>query len=190
MRRFIPFMLPFMLVVAVALFCGAARANAQAAGQACQDSALPEGVRATLASQFADWRVQTPADLEPDYQKEWMAKHSAACPGIASGQFDGKSSLSYALLLIPRQKGRQGYRLVVFAAASHDAFSPIVLEQSDAYVPTGTGVYRIDPGLQFNEEKFSTFKLKSDGIYLETKDQPGFIYYWKRGHYQRVLESD
>jgi hypothetical protein len=185
MRRFIPFML-----LAAMAFIAAAGTGAQQLAQSCQDSALPEGVRGALASQFADWRVQTPADLEPDYQKEWMAKHSAACPGIAAGQFDGKSSLSYALLLIPRQKGRQGYRLVVFAPANRDSFSPIVLEQSDAYIPTGTGVYRIDPGLQFNEEKFSTFKLKSDGIYLETKDQPGFIYYWKRGHYQRVLESD
>jgi hypothetical protein len=186
MRRFIP----FTVLATLAIFFAAAGTSAQEPGQACQDSTLPSGVRAVLASQFADWRVQSAADLEPNYQKEWMAKRPAACPGIAAGQFDGKSSLSYALLLIPRQKGRQGYRLVVFAPANRDTFSTVMLEQSDAYIPTGTGVYRIDPGLQFNEEKFSTFKLKSQGIYLETKDQPGFIYYWKHGHYQRVLESD
>jgi len=187
MRRFVPFVLTIAAVIAM---FAAPSLDAQEQALACQDSVLPGGVRAALAGQFADWRVQTAADLQPDYQKEWVAKRPSACPGIAAGQFEGKASLSYALLLIPRQKGRQGYRLVVFGPASRDSFSAVMLEQSDAYIPTGTGVYRIDPGLQFNEEKFSTFKLKSDGIYLETKDQPGFIYYWKRGHYQRVLESD
>ena len=156
----------------------------------CVDSALPEGVRATLADKYSDWRVQVVADLQSAYQKEWMTKRPMACPGIASGQFAGKSALSYALLLIPRAKSKLGYRLVVFDPASRDSFSSMVLEQSDTYVPTGSGIYRVDPGLQFNEAKFTTFKLKNDGIYIETQDQPGFIYYWKHGHYQRVLESD
>jgi hypothetical protein len=187
MRRFVPFVLTIAAVMAM---FAAPPLGAQEQVLACQDSVLPGGVRALLASQFADWRVQTAADLQQDYRKEWMAKRPAACPGIAAGEFEGKASLSYALLLIPRQKGLQGYRLVVVSPGSHDSFSVVMLEQSDAYIPTGTGIYRIDPGLQFNEEKFSTFKLRSEGIYLETKDQPGFIYYWKRGHYQRVLESD
>jgi hypothetical protein len=175
--------------VALALIA-APFAAAQEAGRACEDSTLPEGVRALLTSQYAEWRVQTAADLQQAYQKEWNARRPAACPGIASGQFAGKSGLSYALLLIPRAKGRQGYRLVVFDPSSKEGFSSVVLEQSDAYIPIGTGIYRIDPGLQFNEEKFTTFKLKNDGIYIETQDQPGFIYYWKHGKYQRVLESD
>lgn len=174
-----------------ALALGAAPfATAQEAAQVCQDSALPEGVRALLASQYAEWRVQTGADLQEAYQKEWTAKRPTECPGIASGQFAGKAALSYALLLIPRAKGRQGYRLVVFDPSSKDGYSSVVLEQSDAYIPIGTGIYRVDPGLQFNEEKFTTFKLKNDGIYIETQDQPGFIYYWRHGRYRRVLESD
>jgi hypothetical protein len=184
-----------MMLGATAALCGAILAmappvRAQEPGQACQESALPEGVRAALASQYAAWRVQTAADLQLEYQKQWMTKRPAACPGIASGHFAGKSAVSYAVLLIPREKGKQGYRLVVFDPAAKGAFSPVVLEQSDAYIPTGSGIYRIDPGLQFNEEKFSTFKLKTDGLYLETLDQGGFIYYWKHGRYQRVLESD
>lgn len=180
----------FTTAIAVLAFSVAPFARAQDARQACQDSVLPDGVRAALGSQYSEWRVQTAGDLQPEYQKEWMAKRPTACPGITSGQFEGKSTVSYALLLIPRATGRKGYRLVVFGPARKDSFSSVVLEQSDAYIPTGSGIYRIDPGLQFNEEKFTTFKLKTDGIYIETQDQPGFIYYWRHGRYQRVLESD
>lgn len=187
-------MLAATLAVSGAMLAAAPAVRAQepgqGSGQACRDSALPDGVRAALASQFAEWHVQTTADLQADYLKQWMAKRPSACPGIASGQFAGKSAVSYAVLLIPREKGKQGYRLVMFDPAAKGAFSQALLEQSDAYIPTGSGIYKIDPGLQFNEEKFSTFKLKTDGLYLETLDQGGFIYYWKHGRYQRVLESD
>jgi hypothetical protein len=164
--------------------------RAQETAQACSDSTLPEGVRAALASQYGDWRIQATRDLEAQYQKAWVKKRPAACPGIASGQFEGRAALSYAVLLIPREKGKQGYRLVVFDPSGKDSFSSAVLEQSDNYIPSDSGIFRVDPGLQFDEEKFSTFKLKSDGIYLETLDKGGFIYYWKHGRYQRVLESD
>jgi hypothetical protein len=184
-----------MMLGATAALCSAMlatapSARAQEASQACRESALPEGVRAAIASQYSEWRVQTAADLQAEYQKQWMAKRPADCPGIATGEFAGKSAVSYAVLLIPREKGKRGYRLVVFDPVAKGAFSAIVLEQSDAYIPTGSGIYRIDPGLQFNEEKFSTFKLKADGLYLETLDQGGYIYYRKHGRYLRVLESD
>jgi hypothetical protein len=157
---------------------------------ACADSALPEGVRAALANDFAAWRVQTVTDLDADYQKEWTAKRAGGCPGIAAGHFESKSADSFAVLLIPREKGKPGYRLAVFSPAGKDGFRSVVLEQSDEYIPSDSGIFRVEPGLQFNEEKFAAFKLKSDGIYLETYEKGGYIYYWKRGKYERVLESD
>jgi hypothetical protein len=180
-----------VITSAIAIFLGASCVCAQATTQVCADSALPEGVRATLASGFTDWRIETAGDLNADYQKAWTAKRANECPGIAAGHFDGKGELSYGLLLIPRAKGKSGYRLVVFSKASgKSGYSSSVLDQSETYSINDLAVYRAEPGLQFNEEKFSAFKLKSDGIYFETFEKGGSIYYWKRGRYQHVTESD
>ena len=56
--------------------------------------------------------------------------------------------------------------------------------------PGEIGIFRVEPGLQFDEEKFSTFKLKTDGIYFETFEKAGWIYYWKHGKYVHRVESD
>lgn len=183
MHRFILF--------AIGIFLAASCTQAQASSQACQDSALPDGVRSILASEYGNWRVETLVDLDADYQKAWMSKRPNDCPGIVAGHFEGKADLSYALLLIPRAKGKPGFRLVVFSKSSgKGGYTGNALEQGDADLMSDAAIYRAEPGLQFNEEKFSTFKLKSDGIYFETFEKAGWIYYWKRGKYQRVVESD
>jgi len=174
-------------LVLIAISCP----SAQTAQNVCADSALPEGVRAVLASQYADWRVETFADLDADYQKAWMAKRPNECPGIVAGHFEGKSDLSYALLLIPRAKGKPGYRLAALSKASSKGnYFAIILDQSDTYSMSDSAVFRADPGLQFDEEKFATFKLKSEAIYFETFEKGGSIYYWKHGRYEHVVESD
>jgi hypothetical protein len=165
-------------------------AHAQASGP-CSDSALPEGVRATLGSQFAEWRIQTTADLEEDYRAAWTSKKASDCPGIAIGKFDGRSEPSYALLLVPREKGKQAFRFTVLSKSGKaGVYSATLLEQDDTYGPGEMGIYRVEPGLQFNEERFATFKLKTDGIYVETFEKAGWIYFWKHGHYEHVVESD
>jgi hypothetical protein len=183
MRQFILF--------AIGIFLASVSSHAQAASQACADSTLPEGVRSVLASEYGNWRVETLADLDADYQKAWTAKRPNDCPGIVAGHFEGKSELSYALLLIPRAKGKPGFRLVVLSKGSgKSGYSANVLEQNDTDLMSDAAIFRAEPGLQFNEEKFAAFKLKSDGIYFETFEKAGWIYYWKRGKYQRVVESD
>jgi len=180
------------ILIAVTACAAAFCANAQEAAQAqpCAESTLPQGVRAELAGQFAEWRLQTAADLVADYRKAWAEKHAGDCPGIAPGNFESKSEQSYALLLIPREKGKRGYRLAVFRAGKAESYSFTLLEQSDETLPSDSAIFRIQPGLQFNEEKFAAFKLKTDAIYVETFEKGGYIYYWKRGKFERVLESD
>jgi len=183
MHRFILF--------AIGIFFAAVCAHAQTASQACADSELPDGARTVLASDYGNWRVERLADLDADYQKAWTAKRPNNCPGIVAGHFETKDDLSYALLLIPRAKGKPGFRLVVLSRGSgKGVYSANVLEQSDAYLVSDMAIFRAEPGLQFNEEKFAAFKLKSDGIYFETFEKAGWIYYWKHGKYQRVVESD
>jgi hypothetical protein len=174
-----------------AMFVAASCASAQSASQACQVSALPDGVRAALAAQYEDWRVETLADLADDYRTAWTKKDASACPGIVPGRFEDKNELSYALLLIPREKGKDGYRFVVFSRKSDkDSFRATVLESDDKYAAASCAIHHLDPGPEFNEEKFSAFKLKTEGIYLEFFEASSFIYFWKRGHYQHVTESD
>jgi hypothetical protein len=177
----------FVTVVFLATIC----ARAQTASQVCSDSALPDGVRAVLASEYGSWRIETLADLDKDYRSAWIAKRPSECPGIAAGHFEGNNELSYALLLIPREKGQQAFRLIALSKSSGKSFySAHMLEQSDTYLTSDAAIFRAEPGLQFNEEKFSTFKLKTDGIYFETFEKAGWIYYWKHGHYVHTVESD
>jgi hypothetical protein len=183
MHRFILF--------AVSIVVAASCSQAQAASQVCSDSALPGGVRSVLASEYGSWRVETLVDLDADYQKAWMAKRPNDCPGIVPGHFESKGELSYGLLLIPRAKAVPGFRLVVLSTVSgKGGYSATLLEQSDEYLVSDMAIFRAEPGLQFNEEKFAAFKLRSDGIYFETFEKAGWIYYWKHGKYQRVVESD
>jgi hypothetical protein len=167
--------------------------QAQTSGP-CSDSALPEGVRASLGSQFEEWRIQTTADLDEDYRAAWTSKKASDCPGIVIGKFDGKSEPSYAFLLVPREKGKQAFRFVVLASTGKSgkqgAYSATVLEQDDKYGPGEIGIFRVEPGLQFNEEKFATFKLKTEAIYFETFEKTSWIYFWKHGHYEHIVESD
>jgi hypothetical protein len=176
---------------AIGIFFAVSCSCAQGTPLACQESALPEGVRAALSSQYAEWQIETLRDLNADYLKAWAAKRTNQCPGIAVGHFESKIDLSYALLLISRDKGRAGYKFLVFSRkSSKDAFTPNILEQDDKSASGNSAISRVDPGLEFDEEKFAAFKLKSEGIHLEFFEGSGFIYYWKNGHYERVVESD
>lgn len=176
-------------VALIAVTC----ARAQKSGP-CSESALPEGVRASMDSQFAEWRIETIEDLEEGYRAAWVSKRANDCPGIAVGRFDGRPEVSYAMILVPREKGKQAFRFVLLAntgkSGKQGAYSVTVLEQDDKYGPGEIGIFRVEPGLQFDEEKFSTFKLKTDGIYFETFEKAGWIYYWKHGKYVHRVESD
>ena len=180
-----------IIICAMGMILAASCVCAQEAPQVCADSVLPDGVRAALANEYGEWRIETAADLSADYQKAWVAKRPNDCPGITSGHFEGKSEPSYALLLIPRAKAAQGFRLIVMSKArDKGGYSANVLEQDDKTSVNDAAIYRAEPGLQFNEEKFATFKLKSDGIYFEFFEKGGSIYFWKHGRYEHVVESD
>lgn len=177
----------FVTAVFLATMC----AHAQAASQVCADSALPDGVRAVLASEYGSWRIKTFADREPDYLKAWTAKRPTECPGIVAGHFETRDDLSYALLLIPRDETKSGYRFLVYSRRSNKgAFSATVLEQDDKETSGSPAIFHLDPGPAFNLEKFAAFKLKSEGIYLEFFEASGLIYFWKHGHYEHVFEQD
>ena len=183
MHRFILF--------AIGIFFVSVSAHAQAVSQACAESTLPEGVRSVLAREYGNWRVETLADLDADYQKAWTAKRPNDCPGIVAGHFETKADLAYALLLIPRDETKSGYRFLVCSRRSNkEAFTSTVLEQDDKEISGNTAIFHVDPGPAFNEEKFAAFKLKSEGIYLEFFESSGLIYFWKHGHYEHVFEQD
>jgi len=183
-------MLRFILF-AVSIVAAASCSQAQTSSQTCGDSALPDGVRSILASEYGNWRVEALADLADDYRTAWTKKHAGACPGIAPGHFENKNELSYALLLIPREKGKAGYRFVVFSRKSDkDNFHPTMLESDDKYAAASCTIHHVDPGPKFDEEKFAAYKLKSEGIYLEFFEASGWIYFWKHGRYEHIVESD
>ena len=162
------------IVVTFGILLAAVRAHAQTPSHLCADSSLPDGVRSVLAGDYGNWRIEALADLADDYQKAWTKKHPGACPGIAPGHFENKNELSYALLLIPREKGMAGYRFIVLSRKSdRDSFHATVLESDDKYAAASCAIQHVDPGPEFNEEKFAAYKLKTEGIYMEFFEASG-----------------
>ena len=88
----------------------------------CQVESLPKDVRGTLERRFYGWKAQDSTNLLPKARQKWAAVAPLACPGIAAGHYEDSRSVAYAMLLVPTDRGANGYKFVVFSAPAGQSF--------------------------------------------------------------------
>ncbi len=157
----------------------------------CDPSSVPKAVRQALTATFPSWRVMRTADLEDPYHRElWLKAHAKECPGIAIGRFATRVAHSFAVLLIPTDPGKPGYKLVVFSTTQQGRVRAVVMEEVDYPIARSQVISRLPPGRYFNAERTRSVRLTLDGILIEQMEVGASLYYWSGGAYQRLAVSE
>lgn len=169
-----------------ASFAGAAVDADEALGL-CQIETLPKDIRATLERRFYGWKVQDSSNLLPKARQKWASIAPLACPGIGAGHFEDSRSVSYGLLLVPVDRGVNGYKFVVFSAPSGQSYYGFkVLEQSAANASTFF-VHAVAVDRVFDSDLKKQFRPKgSDGLLLSAVDDrmsTHKVFYWSGTSY-------
>src|ERR1700753_94594 len=104
------------------LFCCVAGRPVEAQSPTgCDVSALPAAAQKLLAMQFSEWRPKVLSDMGADNQQLWLsATKGKECPGVATGHFETREKLSYALLLVPKSNSNTGYKVIVLSYRAAD----------------------------------------------------------------------
>jgi hypothetical protein len=177
------------VVAVVAIAAGAARA--QPSGAACSGRLLPEKVRDLISRKFPSWKFVTLSDLDPDDRKLWLeARGPKLCPGIAVGHFENPRTLSYAVLLIRRERGKLYDTLIVASMGRRGKWRLQVLSEK-GLVPGSLVVYRMPPGEYFDfYDNTIKVRAKLDVIWYEYIEAAVTMYYWSHGRYRTLQVSD
>jgi hypothetical protein len=180
--------LAVLTCVALLLFSSLAIATS-VAKDPCDDVLLPEHVRQLLVEKFPKWRALKLFDLSRERQDLWFdSKKRDSCPGIATGNFETKVRLSYALVLIPITKDQPGFKFVVVnVKESSINFNLLYETDRPANYPV---IYRVPPGKYLDWQRISSVQLSLDGIQLEQMEVRAILYYWKNGHYNELVVMD
>jgi hypothetical protein len=156
----------------------------------CQMETVPKDIRGTLERRFYGWKVQDSSNLLPKARQKWAAVSPLACPGIAFGHFEDSRSVAYALLLVPGDRGANGYKLVVFSAPAGQSFYGFkMLDQgtvnASAYFVHSVAIDRVfDSGLK---KKFHP--KGNDGILLAAVDDKTAaqnVFFWTGESYDHA----
>ena len=157
----------------------------------CENTVIPKEVLQLVTDRFPSWHVLRFSDLYPDRQEDWLrSQYREQCPGIAAGHFETKASLSHAMLLIPNDKTKNSFRLVV-VHSKHGRLDLKVLIDAPCHNCRWHDevVYRLPPGKyeDFYQEK--TIVLTNEGFQWETS-KGAWLFYWKKGQYHKIITSD
>jgi hypothetical protein len=155
----------------------------------CDDVLLPEPVRQLLVEKFPKGRALKLFDLSREKQDLWLdSKRRDNCPGIATGNFETKVRLSYALVLIPINKDQPGFKFVV-VNVKESSINFKLLYETDR--PSNYPViYRVPPGKYLDWQRTRSVQLSLDGIQLEQMEVRAILYYWKDGRYNELVVMD
>jgi hypothetical protein len=172
----------------VSLSCAAV--DADDALSLCQIDSLPKDIRDTLDRRFYGWQVQESTNLLPKSRQRWAAIAPLACPGIAAGHFEESRSVSYAVLLVPRDRSINGYKFVVFSAPKGQSFFGFkMLDQGEinasAYFIHSAAIERVLSG----DLKKRLKPKNSDGIMLFAVDDKGSgqdVFFWTGESYDHA----
>jgi hypothetical protein len=167
-----------------------AAVDADDAAALCQIETLPKDVRATLERRFYGWKVQDSSNLLPKARQKWASVAPLGCPGIAAGHYEDSRSVSYALLLVPVDRGDNGYKFLVFSAQSGQSFYGFkLLDQGSVNASTFfIHAVAVDKALDSDMRK----KLRpkgSDGISLAFADDRAptkNVFFWTGQSYDHV----
>src|ERR1700730_851950 len=148
----------------------------------CQTETLPQDIRATLERRFYGWKVQDSTSLLPKARQKWASVAPLACPGIAAGHYEDSRSVSYALLLVPEDRGANGYKFVVFSAPAGQSFYGFKMLDQGSINASAFCIHAVAVDRVLNSDLRKKFRPKgSDGILLAFADDKAptqDVFFW------------
>src|SRR6266404_3883623 len=178
-----------VLTVGFLLAIGVQPAVCRASDEPCKNIKLPPVVSMLLEKSFPQWRVEKLSDLDPSYQELWTKKYSEDCPGFVAGHLQKADSIAYAVLLVPADQTKKGYRLVVLSKVAKNGWRSIVLEKDDQYTPTSAVIRLAPPGDYEEADSNKKVHTRTDGIVSERIEAGALVYYWNGARFRNIATS-
>jgi hypothetical protein len=155
---------------------------------------LPDELQVRLRTDYASWKIQDFLSLSPKAKARWHSERPQPgqvepdCPGVAVGELK-TSQLSYAILLVPREKPDAAYRLVIFTLSGSTTSGS--LETADQWDNGGAANYyirRVRIAKVFSREWVSKLMVAAkDGVMSVEAAENEYgvdVYFWANGQYR------
>jgi hypothetical protein len=158
----------------------------------CDSSALPVPAQELLTAKFSQWRPKLVSDMDADDQQLWLtATDGKKCPGIVAGHFETVDETSYAVLLVPKSNGIDGYKVGVLSKDSASkGYSWKLIDHAETPAARGLVISKAPPGKYSDFEGDRFVQIKFDGIQVEWIEKGAVLYFWSAGRYHRIVVSD
>lgn len=179
----------WLLVLASLLAIFSCVSVCRASSEPCDSVKIPQAISTLLERSFQHWRIEKSSDLDPSYQELWTKKYAADCPGFVAGHFQKPDSIAYAVLLVPAEQTKKGYRLIVFIETTKDVWRPIILEKDDQYTPTSAVIRLAPPGNYEEADSNKKVHTSTDGIVSERIEAGVLVYYWNGTRFRSISTS-
>jgi len=164
--------------------------DANDALELCQVETIPKDILDTLDRRFYGWKVQDSSNLLPEARQKWAAIAPLACPGIATGHLEESRSISYALLLVPVDRRVNGYKFVVFTAASGQSFYGFKMLDQSARNASAFFIHSVAIDRVFDSALKNQFRPRmNDAVMLFQVDDRSAsqnVFYWKGNGYEHA----
>lgn len=154
-----------------------------AAEDACT-SAVPDGVKAAIESEYAGWKLVRLSDLEGEGLTQWVSAHGRACPGIAEGSFSGVTRREYAVLL---WKGKPHQQLQLLLAAQEPKGGYQVSRVHGQRADRLSVVSTAPPGRYRAEGGKTPVVAAHDVIMLDTAEARTMAFYAVQGTFRSLV---
>ena len=156
----------------------------------CRVETIPKDILDTLDRRFYGWKVQDSSNLLPKVRQKWAAIAPLTCPGIATGHLEESRSISYALLLVPVDPSVNGYKFVVFTAASGQSFYGFKMLDQSASNASAFFIHPVAIDRVFDSTLKQQFRPRmNDAVMLFRADDESAsqnVFYWKGDGYERA----
>ncbi len=153
---------------------------------------LPDTAALVLKQKYPGWRLLNSNDLAPEDRDVWNRTHPHACPGIAIGQYEGKSKVQYAVLMIPVKKSsRLKTKLVMLRLTPEGKIVPHVLYEDKARLISYPVIYKGGPG-QYTDfyDPDNKIAVATDAVIYDRIGASASAFYFANDKYHEVLISD
>ena len=130
--------------------------------------------------------------MDADDQQLWLTfTDGKKCPGIVAAHFETAEEISYAVLLVPKSKPSEGYKVGVLSkdAASRD-YAWKLIDHAETQADPGLVISKAPPGKYSDWDGNKSVRLKLDGIQVEWMEKGAVLYFWSAGRYHKIRVSD
>jgi hypothetical protein len=169
-------------VVSLSLLC-----SSVTPADPCNPRKIPEQIRSALATEYAGWRIVTPAVLEASDQKEWVDNYSNECPGMISGRFSGNVD-GYVFNLIRKRAGKTLQQVVYYPTSDEKVVPMVIWPRAEAQVPIV--ISKFPPGRYTSFYDRNSISIKTDTIGISKLGAWTLVYYWHGTRFRTILTSD